>query len=254
MTNVRFGWLGAARRQSIAARLDAVLGPWLADWCTRSALAAPHVQSAAEWPHEANLAAANSFRSLIGECAFHLPHHSKAAFGRWLMDLQEEDGAGVAEALAAEALADLAQRIHAQAGATDVTSMREIEGESAADVFRAWAGAMHAPLQFGRLEVDLLLDRNLCSRLAPVSTVERPALAARGHAIAGAKVPVEATLEFGLASLADLSNLQVGELIVSDTPLSTAADLRSIAGRRMASGQLSRAEGHLALRLQTTHE
>lgn len=254
MTHVRFGWLGATRRQAISARLDGVLGPWLADWCSRSALAHPHVQIATEWPHEANLAAANSFRSSAGESAFHLPRHSKAALGRWLMDLQEDDGAGVADALAAEALADLARRIHAQASSTDAQSVRQIDGAPSADVFRAWAGAMHAQLRFGRLEVDLLLDRSLCSRLAPISIPEHPALTARGHAIAGAMVAVEVTLEFGLANLADLSNLQVGELIVSDILLSTAADLRSVAGRRLASGQLSRADGQLALRLQTTHE
>lgn len=253
MTALRYGWLGVTRRQALAGTLDSLLGEWVGDWCMQCDIDKPRAQIATEWPHGANLAKAKGFRSAAGQSACHVRGLRHAALGRWLMDLQDDDGVGLAEALAAESLSDLSRRIHAKAMGSDPMALTEIAKPVDPDAFRAWAGALHAQVQLGRIELDLLLDRDLCVRIAQPPAGARHTLASRAGALAGAPLRLEAMLDFGSANLADLSNLQVGELLVSDRPLTTLISLGH-GGKPVASAQLCRTGDRLALRMQTTQE
>ena len=254
MTTVRYGWLGVTRRQAIVERLNRLIDEWIGQWCMQSGIGKPRAQIATEWPHGANLATVRCARSEAGQSACHVRGLRHGVLGRWLMVLQDEDGVGLAEALALEALADLSRRIHTDAMGSGPVSMSETDIPVNPDAFRAWTGALHAQVQLGRVELDVLLDRDLCARMAPPPTVARRTLTPRASALAEVKVRLDATLDFGTASLVDLSNLQVGELLISDTPLTTLVNIDSCGGKTLASGQLSRAGGKLALHMQSIQE
>jgi hypothetical protein len=254
MTAVRYGWLGVTRRQAIVEKLDRLIGDWIGEWCMQAGVGEPRAQIATEWPHGANLATVRCARSAAGQSACHVRGLRHGALGRWLMDIQDEDGVGLAEALAWESLADLSRRIHADAMGSGPVAMSETDIPMNPDAFRAWTGALHAQVQLGRVELDVLLDRDLCARMAPPPATARRTLTPRASALTDVKLRLDAVLDFGSASLTDLSNLQVGELLVSDMPLTTLVSFGSGDGKVLASGQLSRAGDRLALRMHTTQE
>jgi hypothetical protein len=257
MDGIQFGWIGATRRQAINVTLGHVLSAWQQDWAMRGGDGTVAIDAASEWPSDAMVHSLPRWRSAGGACAVHLRGSRYAVLGRWLAGMHEDDGVGLAESLGRDALADLARRVHAAAGGTSPALAAADADTGVLDGLRASAGACHASFKLGGADIDVLLDRAMCASLAPLAPAregQQPALVARGATLGEVGVRLDAHIDFGMACLADLSNLQVGELLVSDTPLTAPLGLGTGTGRPLLAARLSQHEGAYALRIETLYE
>lgn len=248
---IRFGWLGDTRRSVLRTLLAVEVLDWSRDWWIR------HAEDEVD-VHEENPQAihAESGMPLIitdgeGTLAFYLGSKSIGVVGRHLAGGSYEEDAGLASYVGEEALADLAGRIRRRAG---VSQCQEgVRGQGPAEVRDTQLGAFAIALSLGRLRLELAIDRRLADRLAPPSIPQAMRLVPREEALDRATLRVACVMDFGEVSLAHLSDLKVGEVLVGDQKLEGALPLHLDGRGVMAAGFLRRQTSHYAIVLDGHH-
>lgn len=217
MDNVRFGWIGDARRAVLLGVLSTLVEDWASNWWCGCASGAPMIAITDEMDAQGRLQGAYIARSVVGATAIHVGAHGTDAIGRHLAATVTDEDTELAAQVGEQALCDLAAGIHARAGAaatpsTDKTGLTP-------DLLDARLGAFAISVALGRLSIVLLIDRQLGERLAPSLGTNGPPLKTRHGALSHAPVRLTAVLPFGVIDLVHLSDLAIGEVLVGDRKL-----------------------------------
>lgn len=248
---VRFGWLGETRRLALRALVTAEVRDWSNDWWIRHADG--EVDVCEEDPRDIH---AKSGMPLVvsdsgGALAFYLGSKGIEVVGRHLAGASHEEDAGLASFLGGEALQDLASRIRRRAGISGCPEATR--GHGPAEVQEGQLGAFTMAISLGRLCLELTIDRNLADRLVPPSAPQAAQLVPREGALARATLRVATVMDFGEVSLAHLSDLKVGEVLVGDQRLEDALPLHLNGRGAVAAGFLRRQASHYAIVLDGNH-
>lgn len=242
---IQFGWLGETRRVALRALLAAEVFDWSHDWWIGHAEGEVEVRE--ENPQVIHEESGTPYVVADGNgtLAFYLGNKSIGAVGRHLAAGSQEEDAGLAPYLGEESLQDLATRIRRRAGLSGCPENARRQGPS--EVQDERLGAYAAALSLGRLKLELSIDRRLADRLAPPSSPDGLQLVARQDALGRASLCVAAVMDFGVVSLAHLSDLKVGEVLVGDHRLEDALPLRVKGRDVVAKGFLRRQASHYAI-------
>jgi len=243
----RLRWRGASQHRSLLLELRRQLGDWLRAWSVD-----PELLSLQLGGPSAGLAADDlrwlCARGKTGTVWLGLPRSELSELGARLARVAPNDTLGLGPRLGERALrALLAQwlggtSVEANALATESPSSDELESRFGGVQFRLKAD------DFG---ATVLIDSALCDHLAPVERKAMSALARRESALGHEAIVLDVTLPLGQASLADTHGLQVGDVLVSSTPLTSNFNLSHPDARALALGRLFRLGAQRALQLDT---
>jgi hypothetical protein len=239
MTNdIRFGWIGETRRAALRSLLASLVEDWASQWWIDAAGASVEV-------HEADPEAAQEKCShpwLSGTDASTLALYPGAkdfdSFGRYLAGTTSDGDIELAQRIGEDAMSDLAARIQRRAGL--VKPGRLSREPAPIGVLHARLGAFGVAVTMGRLKFELAIDRRMADRLAPPASPKATGLVQRHLAIQNAPLHVVAMMDFGSVDLAHLSDLCVGEVLVSDRKLDEALHIHLEGYGAVASGYLRR--------------
>lgn len=240
----RFGWLGESRRIELHALLVREVSEWSRDWWMEHSSAAIDVYPLDAWEPTKEPSA---IWRLGGGTLQMLLHRGKAALGGYLSAHAGDDTSLLASRIGNRALADLALRLarRAQASLSIVT-----ESESPVDVcHRLELGAYMATVSLGRFTFALAMDRAVAYLLAPAKSSGKASLAPRAQAMNGMDVSLEVCIPLGTASLSQLDDLRVGEVLVGDTLLSAPVEIRLVDGHAVAFATLGERDSSRAVTL-----
>ena len=246
MDELRFGWIGHRRRSTLESLLTTLLDDWLSQWWQGYASATCVYEVATELDAQARLQGAFVASSAHGALAIHAGTRDVAAIGRHLAQVTSDDDDALAAMVGTQALNALAALIHSRAGAASCSPLaKQVLPVSLA---QARVGAFALSMQFGRLQLIVMIDRALGERLAPPAF--KPSalpLTARRDALAHATLRVTASLHLGEVDLAQLSDLTVGEVLVADQKLDAPLQLLVENQGAVATGYLRRSGNQRAI-------
>ncbi|WP_426271806.1 FliM/FliN family flagellar motor C-terminal domain-containing protein [Dyella kyungheensis] len=240
----RFGWLGESRRIELHALLVRDVSEWSRDWWMEHSSAAIDVYPLDAWVPAKEPPA--TWRLGAGTLEL-LSHRGEAALGSYLSAHAGDDSSLLASRIGHRALADLALRLsrRAQAPLGNLS-----EGESPLDAcHRLELGAYMATVSLGRFTFALAMDRAVVDLLVPVKSPEKAALAPRAQAMNGVDVSLEVCIPLGSASLSQLDDLRVGEVLVGDALLSAPVEIRLVDGHSIAFATLGERDSSRAVTL-----
>jgi hypothetical protein len=244
MDALRFGWLGESRRIELHALLVRDVSEWSRDWWMEHSSAAIDVYPLDAWAPTKEPSA--TWRLGAGTLQLVSPR-GEAALGGYLSGHAGDDTSLLASRIGNRALADLALRLARRAQAP-LGSLAE--GESPPDAcHRLELGAYMATLSLGRFTFALAMDRAVADLLVPAKSAEKASLAPRAQAMNGLDVSLEACIPLGTASLSQLDDLRVGEVLVGDALLSAPVEIRIADGRAVAFATLGERDSSRAVTL-----
>lgn len=248
---IRFGWLGETRRTVLRALLAAEVQDWSRDWWIRHAEDEVGVCEGSPQAIHAESGMSHIVADSDGTLVFHLGSKGIGAVGRHLAGGSYEEDAGLAAHLGAEALKDLAGRVRRRAGVAECP--QGVRGQGPAEVRSDHLGAYAIAISLGRLRLELAIDRRLADRLAPPTVPQAVRLVPRQDALGRAALQIAMVMDFGEVSLAHLSDLKVGEVLVGDQRLEDAVSLRLAHHGAVAKGFLRRHASHYAIVVDGNH-
>lgn len=239
-------WQGLAKSRSIQERLESASRIWLQAWrgeertlgLTLRGTDAEGIDVSLRW-FEADTA---NGRVLLGV--------REKEFGRVaaaLARVPDADAGTIALGIAEQALRDLLRQIASLAGPK--IDIRAIESP-ALDRFKCRHGALAFVCSDPVLEARLYLDEAFCRYLAPVSATPRARLTPRSDALGRQTVTLEVNLPLGSESLAGAQGFQIGQLLVTRTPLNAAIQLTGENKLPLVVGALARDGQARAIRLE----
>jgi hypothetical protein len=240
----RFGWLGESRRIELHALLVRDVSEWSRDWWMEHSSAAIDVYPLDAWVPTKEPSAAWRFGAGTLQL---LPHRGEAALGGYLSAHAGDDTSLLASRIGKRALADLALRLARRAQAP-LSSLSE--GESPVDAcHRLELGAYMATVTLGKFTFALAIDRAVADLLAPAKNPGKTSLAPRAQAMNGLDVSLEVCIPLGTASLSQLDDLRVGEVLVGDALLSAPVEIRIVEGHAVAFATLGERDSSRAVTL-----
>ena len=226
----RLRWQGASRQRALADRLRSELNAWLEGWSADPALLS------------LKLADANTTRPAVGARWLRasgkpgaLLIGARAAmfdgFGGLIAKAAADDTLGLGRRVGERALRALLAQF---AGVTpNQLELQETTTPSGEELDARFIGC-ELLIEGRDFEARLIIDSELCEFWLPSKRPTLPALGARESALANEQVRLDVILDLGQASLADTHGLQVGDVLISSTPISSAfkivhPDLRPLA-------------------------
>lgn len=238
MSEIPFGWLGESRRSALRALIANEVTEWSSDWWMHHDVDDVEVSSIGQEDMVTSHALPYTSVSPSGSLAMRFGGKDMDAIGRHLAGAVDGADAGWAQRIGEEALEALTVRLFRRAGVAHAPRLSEsIESP---DLECDYFGAMHSRIVLGRLSWGLTIDRRLADRLAPARVTQGTALTSRATAINRAGVRIRAILDFGLVNLTDLSDLSVGEILVSERGLQDSLQLHLEGHGLVAGGYLKR--------------
>jgi hypothetical protein len=248
MTNdVRFGWIGAARRAALHTLLATQMDDWAREWWIGAVDGAIEI-------HAVEKEAGHDKRNLpllstheAGSLALYLGGKDFDAVGRFLVGTTSDADIELAQRIGEEALTDLATRIQRRAGVNKAS--RLVREAVPLALEHAHLGAFSVTAAIGRLQLELVIDRRMADRLVPPTASQGAGLVARQAAIQQAPLRVVAMMDFGSVDLAHLSDLSVGEILVGDRKLDEALQIHLEGHGAVATGYLRRSGEQRAVML-----
>ena len=235
-SEIRFGWLGEARRAALRTSIAAEVMDWSRAWWMHHAPGEVDVRSI-----EPDSLYSRAVMPLVsandaGVLVLHLNGKSTDAIGRHLAGAASDEDAGLAQRIGQDALEDLVLRLRRKAGAMKIAALCPDVTPLALEDARL--GAYAVALSLGRMELGLVIDRRLADCLAPSSAIKSVSLVPRQAAIGHAALTVTAVMNFGSINLSQLSDLCVGEVLVGDRRLEDTLHIH-------VDGHIAVANGHL---------
>jgi hypothetical protein len=114
-------------------------------------------------------------------------------------------------------------------------------------------GAYAATIEVADVAWNVALDRRLADRLVPPEPSKPVLLAARDAAVGNTAVSVSAVMTFGSVSLAAITGLRVGEILVGDRELHQPVEVRVGTRGAIAIGSLKQQAKKRAITLTGPH-
>ena len=242
----RLRWRGVGQQRALLLELQRQLSSWLQGWSVDPELL--------------------SIRFVEAQSAFSTDRRWMQARGKngsaWLgAPVAMLDGLGglLAKASAQDSLA-LGSRLGERALRALLTQWLggpaadlELIADSApgSEELQARFGGFRFVLEGQGFSATVIVDSELCDFWVPGKKPAMPALAARDSALGGEAVVLEVRLELGETSLADTHGLQVGDVLVSGTPLDSNFQLTHPDSRPIAIGRLFRVGTQRALQINS---
>ncbi|MFK2902137.1 hypothetical protein ISP15_17510 [Dyella jejuensis] len=232
--------------------LAAQLEEWVREWWISAADHVPGVraieQDAVQERRGLSLLSLHEMGSLV----IHLGAKDFDAIGRFLAGITNDADFELSQRIGEEAIADLAARIQRRAGFSKITP--PAKGVAPLTLTHARLGAFGVTAIFGRLQLELAIDRRMADRLAPPAAASSVNLAPRHMAIEQAPLKVLALMDFGSVDLAHLADLSVGEILVGDRKLNEALELHLQGHGAIATGYLRRTGEQRAVMLDGVNQ
>ncbi|HUR39731.1 MAG TPA: FliM/FliN family flagellar motor switch protein [Verrucomicrobiae bacterium] len=244
----RLHWLGNERRRRLTARLATQLGEWLtawsvdATWLTLADRTSVHAPADDGW---------RWLRVATGQGALLLgaPRAQLAEVGARLAGAQPHDEFALGDRVGKRALDALLGRWAGAAG-----TLAEIHPAPPASAFAPRFGAAVYTLRGTGFDGVVLVEHDLCDVLAPPLAAVRAPLATRDVALVEAPVQLQVTLDLGEADLRDVSQLQVGDVLLADAGVDALFHLVHPDARPLADARLYRRGAQLALQVLPSHQ
>lgn len=261
MSLARHDWLplGALDHASVRAPIEAAVAAWSEHWFARRRVAAVAVQALDVGDPQARRDATDGggWRGLRNGLTLSLSRRASARLVGWALDADLEvlAPAGldrrIVEAFEKTLIDDLLARVAAAAGLASAAG----ELAPAAGPFAAPGGLVVGLADQGApwfwLGVPFATALGLRrSALSPSRPPTAP-LSSRAAATASTPLRLEARLADVEMTLADLSTLAVGDVLVLDQLADSPAQLRLAGGGLVAHGLLTALDGHAALTLHS---
>jgi len=239
MDELHFGWIGQSRRAALEGVLTGLLEDWSHQWWLESADSQFSCEAAAELDGPARLQGGFVASGSHGVLAIHIGGRAVEALGRHLAAVGADDDGALAASIADQALNDLATSIHRRSGG--VTLAQVSKQALPASLTQERYGAFAVLVHLGRFPITLLVDRQLGTRLVPPAAHAGAAvLTERQHALSRLPVRISATMALGQVDLAQLADLEVGEVLVAERKLEDALHIRVEGRGAVATGYLRR--------------
>jgi hypothetical protein len=232
----RLRWQGASRQQALADRLRGELNAWLEGWSVDPALLTlKTVDAQASRPALGGrwLRASGKVGSLlIGARASMFD-----GFGGMIAKSAPDDTLGLGRRVGERALRALLAQL---AGvAANQLELQEAATPGIEELDPRFVGCEFS-LDGPDFEARLIIDSDLCEHWLPSQRPLLKPLIARESALAGEQVRLDVVLDLGQASLADAHGLQVGDVLVSSTAVSSLFQLTSPDSRQLVNARLFR--------------
>lgn len=240
----RLRWRGASHQRALLLELQRQLGIWLQGWSVDAELlslrlAEPQSVAAAEkrWLQ---------VRRKSGSAWLGSPVSMLEGLGGLLAKASPQDGLGLGSRLGERALrALMTQLVGGPAADVEIIA----DSTPAPEEMQARFGGFRFLLEGNGFAATLIVDSELCDHWVPAKLPAMPALAARDSALGREDVLLEVRLELGQTSLADTHGLQVGDVLVSSTPLDSSFQLTHPDSRPIAIGRLFKLGTQRALQI-----
>ena len=237
----RIRWLSASRLRGLQAVVSARLQAWHDDWSVT-----PEVFAVEPAALPAIQAAGWRWYRATGR-------HGLVVFGARVAHL-DGLGARLAAAPAGDSLG-LGQRIGRRAVQALLSAWLAEPGVEIVEVdtpggvaWRSDAGGASFRITGDAFDARLLLDAAACDHWAPpLQPTALPVLHSRAVTTGAERVSLEVILALGDSALSETQGLQVGDVLVSKTPLTTPFDLFIPGASRVATARLQARAGHRAL-------
>jgi len=251
MTELRFGWLSESRRAALRSLIAGEVLQWSRDWCIGHSVAQVDVRAADPWDGGVAKERLRGVDGAAGTLAFLLEESTERSWGTHLSALPPADESALAASLGAESLQDLAARLLRRAGVRDPLELSDLTPARAlsAECFGAYA----ATIEVADVAWNVALDRRLADRLVPPEPSKPVLLAARDAAVGNTAVSVSAVMTFGSVSLAAITGLRVGEILVGDRELHQPVEVRVGTRGAIAIGSLKQQAKKRAITLTGPH-
>jgi hypothetical protein len=243
----RLRWQGSSRRLAVAERLRLELNAWLEGWSVDSALLTLKIVDASatrpavggRWLR----ANGKNGSLLIGARAAMFD-----GFGGMIARSAPEDTLGLGRRVGERALrALLAQFAGVSANQLE---LQETTSPASEELDPRFIGC-ELLIEGQGFDARLIVDSDLCEFWVPSKRPTLKPLLAREAALASEKVRLDVLLDLGQASLADTHGLQVGDVLVSSTPISSSFQLAHPDSRRLANARLFRQGSQRALQIDS---
>lgn len=246
MTATRLHWLSATRLGVLRTHLADAFGVWQDGWSVD-----PQAYDLEPQPLPAVQAVGWKWLRAAGK-------HGDLCFGARALAL---DGLAtrLAKTTADDAL-DLGRRV-GQRALRDLLAQWSGDPQVAlTDVdtpltgpWRADRGTAAFRLGADAFEARLLVSSELAAHWAPATPRTGPALSSRQAVLGVEPLRLEVVLDLGDTPLSEAQGLQVGDVLVSRTPLDRPFQLHVPGARRIADARLHSRAGHRALLIDTPH-
>lgn len=240
------GWQGLAKSRSIQERLETASRLWLQAWRDEDRALGLALRTT---DAESNDISMRWFEADSGNGHVLLGIRKKE-FGRVaaaLVRVSDTEAGPIALGIADQALRDLLRQIAGLVGSK--VDVRVAEFPSL-DRFKRRHGALVFICGDPVLEAQIYLDDSFCRYLAPAAAVPRTGLTPRSDALGRQTVTFEVSLPLGSESLADAQGFQIGQLLVTKTPLNAAIQMTAENNLPLVIGSLVRDGQARAIRLE----
>lgn len=248
MTVRRLRWQSASRQKALMGLLQQDLKAWLDGWSInpqllslRRADAAVDDEPDAKWRWWR--ASGNSGSLWLGAHASQLD-----GLGAMLAGAALGDSLGLGQRIGERALRALLAQMAGGSGNDVTMQLDELPKATERDLRY---GGCHFLLEGQGVEACLVLDHDLCEVRLPTPKAVAMSLAPLASALGTELVRLDVLLDLGQASLAETQGLQVGDVLVSSTPLDSLFQLAQNDHRPLAGARLFRRGGMRVLHVDS---
>lgn len=247
MRSTRIRWLSTDRRHQLLAVLQQHARQWSEEWSVApdgfsiELMESDHVWEIASWYWGAAVCP-------TGTLYLGMPRESLATLGALLAQASVGRELGLGQRIAERAIQSLARRLLSDAS----TCLWPSDSPSAKEREKRFGG-LGVRLRGAGFNAFLWLDGQVCEFLCPTSTPvqELGALHRFDAALGSEPITLNVTVDFGPATIADTRGLEVGEVLVSQTPLQGLFKLTAPDGCEVARASLYRIGGRRVVRIES---
>jgi hypothetical protein len=246
MKHRRLRWRGVGQQRALLLELQKQLGSWLQGWSVD-----PELLSLKFVEAQSGLSADRRWmqaRGKNGSVWLGAPASMLDGFGGLLAKASPQDSLGLGSRLGERALrALLTQWLGGPAADLEIIA----DSAPGSEELQARFGGFRFVLEGQGFSSTVIVDSELCDFWVPGQKPVMPALAARDSVLGSENVTLDVRLDLGETSLADTHGLQVGDVLVSSTPLDSNFQLTHPDSRPIAIGRLFRLGAQRALQINS---
>lgn len=249
----RFGWIGKSRSEAVRENLAATCKRWILEWVVGNGIGMGHVDLMPQ-----------RFVT-TGGALFEVSHGNARALlaldGMRLEDLAVQLTAMDKDAGADPFAAGLAHAALSNLGAQILRA--ESGGALEAEILETWPaqksyasslGAVWFRVDLGGIGMVVAVNRTAVDRMRPAHAADFKPLIKREKGVDGSRVALDMVLPMGTATVSDMSDLAVGDVLISERTLDEPIDIRVAGtGSPIAKAELARRGKrlHVAVKAQT---
>ena len=231
-------WQGKARVEQLRTHVESRMREWARNWCVNPGGADMSVRAVSldELPATSEQDAWFACEAGGGVLRIRTAADVRQRLACRLSGIPDEDSGALAEGIGRRALNDLLRAIVQVAGDGKVSALATSPHTDGG--LSARFGMLGLAISIGACTIDLYLDEVLCGMLVPVASTTEVKLISRVDAVMPAEITLSAVLDLGRASLDETATLKVGDVIKTNSLLSSRIQVCAEPGRPAFTGML----------------